>query len=74
MPLLSILNHGQSQVQLLVADQEKIRFRLNEDVGCWRWRLFKDIQVNQGDEIKLIAEADQGERPRFDFVEFIPNM
>lgn len=64
---------GQSQVQLLVAGQEKIRFSLNEDVGCWRWRLFKDIRVDQGDEIKLIAEADQGERPRLDFVEFIPS-
>jgi hypothetical protein len=64
---------GQSQVQLLVAGQEKIRFSLDEDVGCWRWRLFKEIKVNQGDEIKLIAEADQGERPRLDFVEFVPS-
>jgi len=65
---------GQSLMQLWVADEEKICFRLNEDVGCWRWRLFKDIQVNQGDQIKLIAEADQGERPRLDFVEFIPKI
>jgi len=63
---------GQSKVQLYVADKESISFRLDEDVDCWRWRRFKNIQVNRGDEIKLVAEADQKERVRLDFVEFIP--
>ena len=63
---------GQSKVQLFVADKEAISFRLDEDVDCWRWRLFKNIQVNRGDEIKLVAEADRKERVRLDFVEFIP--
>jgi len=63
---------GQSEVQLFVGDEEAISFRLDEDVDCWRWRLFKDIQVNRGDEITLVAEANGGERVRLDFVEFIP--
>lgn len=45
---------------------------LKEDVDCWRWRRFESIQVTRGDEIKLVAEADQKERVRLDFVEFIP--
>ena len=59
-------------MQLFVGDKEVINFRLDEDADCWRWRLFKNIQVNRGDEIKLLAEADQKERVRLDFVEFIP--
>ena len=63
---------GQSKVQLFVGDKEVINFSLDEDVDCWRWRRFENIQVNKGDEIKLVAEADQKERVRLDFVEFIP--
>jgi hypothetical protein len=63
---------GQSKVRLFVADKEAINFRLNEDVDCWRWRRFRNIQVKRGDQIKLVAEADKKERVRLDFVEFIP--
>ena len=63
--------HGQSTVQLFVGGREVINFRLDEDVDCWRWRRFENIQVNTGDEIKLVAQADQQERVRLDFVEFI---
>ena len=64
--------NGRSKVQLFVADKEVLNFKLDEDVDCWRWRLFKNVQINRGDEIKLVAEADQKERVRLDFVEFIP--
>ena len=63
---------GQSKVRLLVDGKEVLRFRLDEDVDCWRWRRFKSIRVNKGHEIKLVAEADRKERVRLDFVEFIP--
>ena len=63
---------GQSMVRLFVSGKEVIRFRLDEDVGCWRWRRFQGIPVGEGDEIKLVAEADKQERVRLDFVEFIP--
>ena len=63
---------GHSQMQLFVADKEVIKFRLDEDVDCWRWRRFENIKVNKGDEIKLVAQSDQQEVVRLDFVEFIP--
>jgi len=62
---------GQSKVQLLVGNKTAINFSLDEDVNCWRWRRFKNIQVNRGDEIKLVAEAEGKERARLDYVEFI---
>ncbi|TWT80736.1 hypothetical protein CA13_21820 [Planctomycetes bacterium CA13] len=64
--------HGQSDVRLFVGDEEVIRFKLDEDVDCWRWRRFEKIRVNTGDEVILVAESDQQERVRLDFVEFIP--
>ncbi|WP_231615874.1 hypothetical protein [Novipirellula artificiosorum] len=62
---------GQSKVTLKVADQEKASFKMDEDVDCWRWRLFKNIQVNAGDPITLIGEADENEQAKLDFIEFI---
>ena len=59
-------------MRLFVGGREVVNFRLDEDVDCWRWRRFENIQVNSGDEIKLVAEADQPERVRLDFVELIP--
>ncbi|MFC1765329.1 hypothetical protein ACFL6U_25065 [Planctomycetota bacterium] len=64
---------GQSKVTLKVADQEKASFKMDEDVDCWRWRLFKNIQVNAGDSITLIGEADGNEQAKLDFIEFIPH-
>ena len=49
---------GHSKVQLFVADKEVLNFKLDEDVDCWRWRRFKNIPVNRGEEIKVVAEAD----------------
>ena len=63
---------GQSKVTLLIAGQEKASFLMDEDVACWRWHLFKNIQVNEGDKITLKGQADQNEQARLDFIEFIP--
>ena len=38
----------------------------------WRWRLFENIQVNRGDEVKLVGQADRKEQARLDYIEFIP--
>ena len=62
---------GKSQITLLIAAEEKASFRLDEDTDCWRWRAFKNIQVNKGDEITLIGRADQKEQARLDFIEFV---
>jgi hypothetical protein len=62
---------GRSKVSLFVADKEKASFYLDEDVNCWRWRVLKNIHVNKGDKITLVAESDQGEKVRLDYIEFI---
>jgi len=63
---------GHSKISLIIADEEKVSFYLDEDVDCWRWRVFKNIHVNEGDKITLVAESDQGENVRLDYIEFIP--
>ena len=63
---------GHSRITLLVAGEERAVFELDEDVDCWRWRIFKNIRVNNGDKITLVGQADQQERARLDYIEFIP--
>ncbi len=63
---------GQGRVTLFIAGEEKAAFTLDEDVDCWRWRLFKNIRVNNGDEIKLVGKAHKNERTKLDYIEFIP--
>ncbi len=64
---------GQSRVTLLVAGKQRAAFNLDEDVDCWRWRLFKNVRLNHGDKITLVGQADRNERARLDFLEFIPH-
>ena len=64
---------GHSKVTLFIANKEKVSFKLDEDSDCWRWRLFKDIQINKGDEIRVVVESDGSEQVRLDFIEFIAN-
>ena len=63
---------GRSRVGLLVAGTEKASFEMDEDSGCWRWRVFKGISLKQGDTITLVGEAGGQERARLDYLEFIP--
>lgn len=62
---------GRSKVTLQVAGTERATFVMNEDVDCWRWRLFKGIQIKQGDTITLIGQADKKEQAKLDFIEFM---
>lgn len=63
---------GHSKVSLYVAGKKRASFLLDEDSDCWRWRLFKNIKVKKGDEIKLVAKSKGGENVRLDYIEFIP--
>jgi len=63
---------GRSRISLRIAGNEKASFRLDEDTDCWRWRRFKRIQVNRGNTITLVGQADQRERARLDYIEFVP--
>jgi len=62
---------GHSKVTLFIADEGTASFNLDEDVDCWRWRLFQNIPVNRGDKITIVAESDQGEKVRLDYIEFM---
>lgn len=62
---------GHSKVTLFIADEEKASFYLDEDSDCWRWRLFNNIHLNKGDKIKILAESENGEKVRLDYIEFI---
>jgi len=63
--------HGASRISLVINGQEKAAFRLDEDTDCWRWRMFRNIHVNKGDEITLVGKADEKELAKLDFIEFI---
>ncbi len=63
---------GQSQVTMDIGGERRMDLKLNEDVGCWRWRTVEDIDLQKGDEIKLTGEADGDEGAVLDFIEFIP--
>ncbi len=63
---------GQARVKLFIAGEDKAVFKLDEDTDCWRWRRFENIQVNKGDEIKLVGKAHKDEKVKLDFIEFIP--
>lgn len=62
---------GRARVTLLIAREEKAAFTLDEDTDCWRWRIFENIQVNKGDNITLVGNADQKERAKLDYIEFV---
>jgi hypothetical protein len=64
---------GKSQIKLFVAGRERADFKLDKDTDCWRWRMFKNIRVNKGDDITIAGKADQKERARLDYIEFIRN-
>ncbi|NIP25401.1 MAG: family 10 glycosylhydrolase [Phycisphaerae bacterium] len=64
---------GKSRITLLIAGQEKAVFKLNEDTDCWRHRVFENIRINKGDDIMLVGKADQKEKARLDYIEFIPH-
>ena len=63
---------GQSEVSLLINDEQVAGFKLDEDTDCWRWRRFNNIRVKRGDEIKLVGIANSNEKAKLDFIEFIP--
>jgi hypothetical protein len=63
--------NGQGTVTLFVAGKQKATFKLNEDVGVWRWKTFSNIKIKSGDEIKLVGMANGSEAARVDYIEFI---
>jgi hypothetical protein len=63
---------GQGSFSLFINGKQKATWKLAEDVGCWRRKIIPNIQLNTGDEVKLVGMADGKEGARVDFIEFVP--
>ncbi|MFC2099184.1 hypothetical protein ACFLTA_00495 [Bacteroidota bacterium] len=63
---------GQSLVTLSIGGEEKASFSMDEDTDCWRWRMFNNIRIKKGDEIRLTGKSDNTEGAKLEFIEFIP--
>ncbi len=63
---------GQSRVTVDIGDERRMDFKMDEDVGCWRWRTVRNIHLENGDVIALTGVANGDEGAVLDFIEFIP--
>ena len=63
-----------TQIRAWTIKDEGMTTILDEDMDCWRWRMFEDIQVNKGDEITLVGRADQEEQAKLDYIEFVRHL
>jgi hypothetical protein len=66
-------NNGQGSLSLFVDKKLKTTFKLNEDVGVWRTKTFRNIKIKNGDEIKITGVANGSEAAHVDYVEFVKN-
>jgi hypothetical protein len=64
--------NGRGSLSLLIDGQQKLKWDLSEDVGCWRRKKIAGVSIRKGAEIKIIGVADGGESARVDFIEFVP--
>jgi len=62
---------GESQINLFVNGTSQASFSMDENTDCWRWRMFKDIKIQKGDQIQLRGKAHEEEQACLDFIEFI---
>jgi len=62
-------------LEVLVGGKQVAKWNLAEDVDCWRRKVILDIEIKNGEEIKLVASSDNATEDktiRIDFIEFIP--
>ncbi len=65
----------QGSLELLVGGIQVAKWELNENVDCWRRKVIPNVDIKNGEEIKIVgvANALKGDSSiRLDFVEFIP--
>jgi len=53
--------------------KKELTFKLNEDVGVWRTRTFRNIKIKNGDEIRITGVANGSEAARVDYIGFDKN-
>ena len=62
-------------LEVLVGSKQVAKWDLTEDVDCWCRKVIPNIEIKNGEEIKLIALSDDSiadKTIRIDFIEFIP--
>lgn len=65
--------NGQGTLTMIVANKQKLTFKLAEDIDVWRRKTFNNIKIKNGDEIKLIGISNGSEAARVDYIEFVKN-
>ena len=63
---------GQGRMTLFVGGRQVDAWPLDKDCDCWTFRTVKGVALKEGDEIKIVGEADGTEWARLDWIEFIP--
>ena len=62
-------------LEVLVGGKQVTKWDLTEDVDCWRRKVIPNIEIKNGEEIKLVATSTnptEDKTIRVDFIEFIP--
>ena len=62
-------------LEVLVGNKQVAKWNFTEDVDCWRRKVIPNIEIKNGEEIKLVASADnitEDRTVRVDFIQFIP--
>ncbi len=62
---------GKGSLSLLVNGKQKALWKLDVDVDTWRRKTIPNIEIKQGEEIKVVGLADGSESAILDFIEFI---
>ncbi len=61
---------GNGQISLFLNDVEIDTWQLDQDFDCWKIRQIRNVNIRQGDTIKIAGKADQKDWARIDYLEF----
>jgi len=62
---------GQTSLQLIIGSKQIASWKLIEDVGCWRRKTIRNVNIRKGDEIKITGTMNGKDPASVDFIEFI---
>jgi hypothetical protein len=64
--------NGRGSLALLIDGKQKAKWKLSEDVGCWKRKRIPGLKIKKGAEIKIAGVAGGEGSARIDFIEFVP--
>jgi Glycosyl hydrolase-like 10 len=62
---------GQGTLELFIGGRSITKWKLDEDVACWRRKTIPDVKIEKGDEIKIVGVMNGKDSASVDFLEFI---